>query len=184
MKKIYVLIVALFITSLAGVAAAHVSSPNLWYTFAAGETLTAEKLNNNFAHLHATLTGGIKNENIAPDAAIAASKLATPGLVAKAVGGPTGVVSPGCPVSTNCTLRPGTTNIANVYHFSTGNFDVYFTTPMSTTNYTMIISSSTGFSICRSDITQRFTAFARVICVKQDNTGVIDADFDVAVFAP
>jgi hypothetical protein len=68
-----------------GVAYGHTGSPALT-VFSNGQTLTASALNANFAHIHNTLSGGISNANIAPNAAIAQSKLAKNPLVPIAVG--------------------------------------------------------------------------------------------------
>lgn len=64
-------------------AIGHTGSPSLT-TFTSGNVLTAAQLNDNFSHLHNTLSAGIVNANISTSAAIAHSKLATPALVPKA----------------------------------------------------------------------------------------------------
>jgi hypothetical protein len=62
---------------------AHSGAPALT-TFGTGQTLTSQALNDSFAHIHNTLSGGILNVNISTSAGIAHSKLATPALVPKA----------------------------------------------------------------------------------------------------
>jgi hypothetical protein len=68
-----------------GPALAHTGSP-AFTIFSNGQTLTASALNANFAHLHNTLAGGITDANIAPNAAISASKIASNPLVPRAMG--------------------------------------------------------------------------------------------------
>jgi hypothetical protein len=64
---------------------AHTSTPNTFKTWSTNETLTATDLNGNFAHLHNTPTGNIRDANISTTAAIQHSKLAQPGLLPRAV---------------------------------------------------------------------------------------------------
>lgn len=59
---------------LMAVALAHTGSPSLT-TFSNGQVLTASALNDNFGHIHNTLSGGIANAHVSSSAAIQYSKL-------------------------------------------------------------------------------------------------------------
>lgn len=86
-----------------GVAVAHTGSPapTVW---SSGNTLTAANLNDTVAHIHNTLSGGIVDAHISTSAAIAHSKLARPGLVAKAVLSTTTACVGGGAAGTDCTV--------------------------------------------------------------------------------
>lgn len=85
MKKILPYFLFVFLTAVTGVAVGHTGSP-AFTVFTNGQTLTATALNANFAHIHNTLSGGISNANIAPNAAIATTKLATNKMIPIAIG--------------------------------------------------------------------------------------------------
>lgn len=164
-------------------ALAHTSTPNTFYTFTDGEVLTAAKLNANFQHLHNTLTGLIRNENIASDAAIAHSKFAQPGLIAKAVGGKLN----DCTVNGICpTLLPGSTNVNRIERTGTGQYTVYYSTPLSITTYAVIANSLGGVSdvICKPYSYGAGGASISIQCYNINTNVDADAALTFVAYAP
>lgn len=130
--------VGLFTSCGPGEALAHVSTPSGWHTFTDGQPLTATQLNNNFAHLHSTLTGAIANANISTTAAIAHSKLAAPVLVPKVMGGGTGTCSQadGDP----CTLMAGSYGISSITGAGNGQYNVQLSSPLPSLSYFVFVT--------------------------------------------
>jgi hypothetical protein len=129
---------------------AHTSSPNTFYTFATNERLTAEKLNTNFSHLHSTLTGGIKDENISTSAAIQITKLDKYGYIPRVFGQVGATSSPcnGAVAGTSCALYNvrGITSVVGVG--TAGRYDVTMTT-FAGVNYPLVfVSSGDGTVFC------------------------------------
>lgn len=90
MKK-WIVVAVIFAGFLGGItsdllrqeASAHAGSPALT-VWSNGQSLTASALNNSFAHIDNTFSGGITDSMLSTAAAIAHSKLATPALIPKA----------------------------------------------------------------------------------------------------
>ncbi len=100
-------------------------------TFANGQILTADNLNNAFSHVHYTMSGNITNDNISPNAAIVHTKLATPGLVPKALftGRFNAYDGGSVPLTYDTTV-----NVTSVKQSSTSEFEVKLTSEPSVAN--------------------------------------------------
>ena len=83
MKRLFAVAVLAFMAGTVGTAVA--GSIKSWSN---GEVLSSSDINSNFSHIHGTMVGGhgarLVNADVASNAAIAHSKLATPALVPKA----------------------------------------------------------------------------------------------------
>lgn len=167
-----------------GTAEAHVSTPSGWHTFVDGQPLTADQLNGNFAHLHNTFTAGITNANIASNAGISHAKLATPGLVPKAVGGIGTFAGSYCTVNGPCTdLLSGSMNVSAITRAGPGAYYVNFTQPPAAGAFPVIASVTTApdFRItCNS--TAATTTAITIHCFNQGTGADADANFAFVAF--
>lgn len=97
-------------------------------TWQAGEVITASDLNANFQHIHNRMVGGhgarLVNADVSASAAIAHSKMATPALLPKAMGG----------VVTACSVGPCS------WGFNSGHTSTF--ARASAGNYTMTLSAA------------------------------------------
>ena len=97
-------------------------------TWSAGEVIVASDLNANFQHIHNLMVGGhgarLVNSDVSASAGISHSKLATPALLPKAMGG----------VVTACTSGPCS------WGFNSGHSNTF--ARASAGNYTMTLSSA------------------------------------------
>ena len=176
---ILVLAVAMLITACSE-ADAHTGSPTM-PTFSGGQVLTHTQVNDAFAHLHNTLTGGITNSHISSSAAIAHTKLLMPALVPKAWA----VVIPACAggaaAGTLCTVASSSQVTSITAHGTTGVYRVNLAYTPPSANFATIVTNHTGGGIfCTTDTMATVAPHFRVNCLRHDNVAV-DATFSVIV---
>lgn len=130
------------------------------HSWATGEYITAADLNANMTHLHNNLGHGhgpvIVNADVSTNAAIAHSKLATPGLVPKAWA----VMTVAC-TSGTCALADSQV-VSSITWTATGTYNVNFPA-RGTGNYMAIVSSHVNNAVCA--VTVRATTYSTVYCI-------------------
>lgn len=166
-KKYGVLIAALFIVSMPALAALKV-----WVS---GETLRYSDLNSNFSTINTSATRSLVNADISGSAAIAHSKLATPGLVSK-IAVKVGVTGTPCP-GAGCTVTPSYGGTVTAARTSAGIYAVTIPTAGST-NFMALASSNTARLLCAG--TQTNATTVTVSC--EDTAGALtDSVFSLLV---
>ena len=150
-----------------------------------GDYVLSSDLNANFQHIHDTMVGGhgprLTNADVAPNAGIALSKLAQtfalPSYAFQVGSGPTPCASGTCTV-TGLT-GGGVTVTAPV----TGEYDIVFTTPLSSASYVVLANGAigVGLPICQPSPTIPRTASKLVINCWYSGSGEV-ATFDVVIF--
>jgi hypothetical protein len=153
-------------------ARAHVSTPNTFKTWVSNETLQVGDLNDNFAHLHSTLTGNIKDSNISTTAAIQHSKLAQPGLLPRAVVMIGSVASP-CngSAATACVLSGAVNVTGAVGTGSNGSYHVTLNYSPSSLSKPVLATPQAGDAYCTAEYINTFAPHMLVRCY--DNTGTL-----------
>ncbi len=144
------------------------------HSFSSPETLTAANLNDNFTHIHNALRGGthtlITNPDVAANAAIAHSKLATPALVPKAFAG----------ISADCTSNPCNMYVnqgmTTAIRGSGGSYTVSFSARTDDSYAAYITARSSVAAYCRNN--GQTSSTVKVGCY--DATGnVTDSGFQI-----
>lgn len=174
------------------VALAHTGSPSPT-TWSAGNTLTAQSLNDTIAHIHNTLSAGIVDSNISTSAAISHSKLARPGLVTKAVLFTTTACAGAGAAGTDCTIGveqvqflgtsagAGTGNSALEANGTAGSYLLTLNFTPTDTNFGVIAQSMTSQVFCT--VTGRsITAPHITLDCENDASADTDANLTVTVF--
>jgi hypothetical protein len=108
-------------------------------TWSAGEVITASDLNANFQHIHNLMVGGhgarLVNSDVSASAAISHSKLATPALLPKAMGG---IYVP-CDGGT-CTWNVTSGFTPTFTRSSIGQFTLTFSSTRANANYVPVVT--------------------------------------------
>ncbi len=133
-------------------------------TWSAGEVVTANDLNANFQHIHNLMVGGhgarLVNGDVSASAAISHSKLATPALIPKAMGG---IYTP-CDGGT-CTWNVNSGFTSTITRSGTGQYAVSFGTARANANYVPIVTpvgdgvNSVSAMVCGASPTFSTTGF-------------------------
>jgi hypothetical protein len=158
------------------IAVGVVASPI--HVFNSGDALTSADINANFSHIHGTMVGGhgpkLMNSDVNASAAIAHTKLATPGLLPKLwwSGGTACTVSP-------CTAVDSV-GVGAVTRASAGSYTVNFSVTRIDNNYGIWITTlSSGLINCVA--TTRSAAFIVVGCTTVTTGVATDSSFSVLV---
>lgn len=108
-------------------------------TWSAGEVITANDLNANFQHIHNLMVGGhgarLVNGDVSASAAISHSKLATPALIPKAMGG---IYTP-CDGGT-CTWNVNSGFTSTITRGSIGQYTLSFSSSRANANYVPVVT--------------------------------------------
>ncbi len=156
---------------------AHSETPSM-VTWTVGQKLTYTDLNDAFSHVHNTLSGGLSNTNLSSSAAIAHSKMATPGVLPKSflyVGTP-------CTVNGVCaeTVDQGATSVTT--RTATGTYDIIWSSVRTNAAYgLLVVGHGVGNFICSQQDTANVAGF-RVNCFTADTGVAADAPFTVVMF--
>lgn len=109
-------------------------------TWSAGEVIVASDLNANFQHIHNLMVGGhgarLVNSDVSASAGISHSKLATPALIPKAMGG----VYVGCDGGT-CGWNVNSGFASTFSRAAAGQYTLTFSAARSNANYVPLVSS-------------------------------------------
>lgn len=160
-------------------------------TWSAGEVIAASDLNANFQHIHNLMVGGhgarLVNGDVSASAAISHSKLATPALIPKAMGG---IYTP-CDGGT-CTWNVNSGFTSTITRSTAGQYTVTFSSARANANYVPVanlvgdtVNSYTGMN-CWPNGTYTTTTFT-INCARTVPDGgslrfFDDAPFSVTVF--
>lgn len=156
-------------------------------TWSSGEVITASDLNANFQHIHNLMVGGhgarLVNADVNASAAIAHSKLATPTLIPKAVGG---VILP-CDGGT-CTFAVSQGFASTFTRGSVGQYAVTFSVTRANTAY-IPMANVVGDAVnsyakvhCYPNGTYDTTGF-NINCIRMVTDGGSETFFDDAPFS-
>lgn len=142
-------------------------------TWTTGEVITAADINANFNHIHNLMVGGhgarLSNADVAPGAAIAHSKLATPVLLPKA----TALLSGNCNVIGNCAtdFNQGFATVAALS--TTGSYRFTFAVIRPNTGYSVYVQphvpATANLPYCY--VTAMAVASFDVQCLASTSTG-------------
>src|SRR3990167_4139156 len=168
MKKLLAVAV---LTVLVGVPIAGIAYASTLKTWTTHEALTSTDLNSNFAHIHTTMVGGhgarLTNSDVSSSAAIAHTKMATPGLLPKAwVMTGSGCTGDGGS-SQPCTISKQwpTGFFSGVTYTPTGEFRFTFTYARADAVYFAVpILVGGAAPDCSFDLGDSTVTYARVIC--------------------
>jgi 3-oxoacyl-(acyl-carrier-protein) synthase len=172
----FVLAVGLLTTA---VAYSH-SGTGTFTVFSYGQSLSSAQLNENFAHIHDTFSGGITNVHISPSAAIAHSKLAQPNLLPKAVAMTTsacnGATSAICSISS-------LGNVTQIRGAGTaGRYSITLNYTPTSSTFPVVLTSNTSGNIC-SAITLSTTApHVTIVCGNAAGGTAVDTAFTIVVY--
>ena len=162
---------------LIGIGLADAGTIKTWTT---GEVLTSTDINANFQHIHNTMVGGhgarLRNADVASSAAIAHSKMATPGLLPKAWA----VVS-SCS-SSPCTVTESS-GISTVTRASAGNYTVTFSVVRADANIAVFASAFTNsgdLASPRCMVGNVSAVGVNVLCYSEPMDGGVQAAADAA----
>lgn len=160
-------------------------------TWSAGEVITANDLNANFQHIHNLMVGGhgarLVNSDVSASAAISHSKLATPALIPKAMGGITYPCDGG-----TCTWTVSSGFTSTITRSTAGQYTVTFSSARANANYVPIanlvgdtVNNYTNMN-CWPNGTYTTTTFT-INCARTVSDGgslrfFDDAPFSVTVF--
>lgn len=180
----------LIIAGVCGIALVALAGPIK--TWQAGEVIVASDINANFQHIHNLMVGGhggrLVNADVSSAAAIAHSKLATPGLVAKSVF-QVGTGTTACSAGT-CTINANSGVVPTVTWNSAGNYTVTIAA-RANANYVPVVTpqycggAATGGCTCTVSTGLSTTAFT-VLCSALVSAGPTitptNTVFGVAIF--
>lgn len=142
-----------------------------------GETLRYTDLNSNFDTINTAATRSLVNADISGSAAIAHSKLATPGLVPKAIA-KVGVTGTPCTAGT-CTVALSYGGTITAVFNSTGNYTVTIPTAGST-NFAAFATANTINTSCEA--VQASATTVTVTCNDGATPSAKNAVFSLAVY--
>ena len=158
-------------------------------TWSAGEVITANDLNANFQHIHNLMVGGhgarLVNSDVSASAAISHSKLATPALLPKAMGG----IYTACDGGT-CAWNVSSGFTSTITRAGTGQYAVTFSSARANANYVpFVVPIGNGVdapSQTRCDPTPTYaTTGFNVLCRYSDARTLTDAGpIDIAADIP
>lgn len=141
-----------------------------------GETLRYSDLNSNFSQINTSATRSLVNADLGASAAIAHSKLATPGLLPKAVA-KVGVT--GTPCAAGACSVVGAYGGVTAAHTGTGVYTMTFPTAGST-NYIMFVSTTASNVLCDGQHVSATTA--TVNCNNVSTAAATDTVFSFLLF--
>ena len=151
-------------------------------SWTAGEVISANDLNANFQHIHNLMVGGhgarLVNSDVSASAAISHSKLATPALVPKAMGG----LIVACDGGT-CAWNTSSGFSSTISRAAAGQYALSFSAARANTSYVPIIGvvgdgvNSSAHSQCYPVGTYGLNSFA-VHCVRTVPDGGSERYFD------
>lgn len=179
----------LIIAVVCGVALVALAGPIK--TWNAGEVVTASDINANFQHIHNLMVGGhgarLVNADVSASAGISHSKLATPALVPKAMGG---IVTP-CDGGT-CTWNVNSGFSSTITRGSAGQYTLTFASARPNAAYVPIVTltadgvNSYSLMSCWANGSYSTTTFlvncARTVADGGSARFFDDAPFSVTVF--
>lgn len=142
-KYLPVVIVGLFLASVAGAGAIH--------TWANGDTLTAKDLNANFNHIHRNMVGGhgprLVNADVSATAAISKQKIANGDAVPKGW-----IISKTAGCGGTCTIDAhGGFATVGLVSSGAGTMAFTFTPARTNNNYAVIVSAYNSGDLCWSE---------------------------------
>jgi hypothetical protein len=158
------------------VSVAYATMPKTWSN---GEKVTATDLNANFAHAESNFRDSthtlLVNADISGSAAIAHSKLATPGLVAKIV---LTVGATACTV-TPCTVAESAGTYLDLTRTGAGAYSLNFSARTDNKYMVFVTSRTANVSCYVGAIT---TTAAPFTCITTNTAAATDAAFSVMLF--
>jgi hypothetical protein len=142
------------------------------YVWGSDEVVGATQLNANFTELNTAKVGGgvtLTNADVASNAAIAHSKLATPALVPKAWATLNANCTGSTAAGTACTVSDSSQVTSITTNGASGQFRLNLAYTPSNANFAVIVTSHTAISVCMA--TSRATAAPHAVVTCLDYTG-------------
>ena len=180
MKKAFGIVVLTLLV--VAVPSAIAGAIKVWST---GETLSPTDLNANFAHLHAAVGHAhgavITNADIKSSAAIAHSKMATPGLLPKAwasIGGTVACASSPCTI----TRQWPASYFSSVTRSATGLYVVNITSSRPNTSYLVMLTPISNVFGVRCAVNDLGATSFYVYCFGDTGAVANDAAFNIVLF--